>query len=150
MNVFLDTEFTDLLEPQLISLGLVADSGLSCYVELLGWQRGQCSDFVREVVIPLLDAPRRVSVHGASAEILRFFKDLGPFDLMCDSATDLQLLGELLYDGAHPTPPNLNGCFVVTLPVQAEMMRERAYEQGLRRHHALDDALALREGWRYV
>ena len=55
-----------------------------------------------------------------------------------------------LYDGAHPTPPNLNGCFVVTLPVQAEMMRERAYEQGLRRHHALDDALALREGWRYV
>lgn len=34
LNVFIDTEFTDLLDPQLISIGLVAESGEEFYAEL--------------------------------------------------------------------------------------------------------------------
>jgi hypothetical protein len=33
-NVFIDTEFTDFLDPQLISIGLVAQSGEEFYAEL--------------------------------------------------------------------------------------------------------------------
>lgn len=33
-NVFIDTEFTDFLDPQLISIGLVAESGEEFYAEL--------------------------------------------------------------------------------------------------------------------
>jgi len=34
LKVFIDTEFTDFLDPQLISIGLVAQSGEKFYAEL--------------------------------------------------------------------------------------------------------------------
>ena len=55
--VFLDTEFTDLQNPKLLSIGLVALNGAEHYVELdltseVGKTRvKQSSDFVREVML---------------------------------------------------------------------------------------------------
>ena len=54
MLVFLDTEFTDFLDPMLISIGMVADSGEEFYAEV-PYPDIACSAFVREVVIPLLN-----------------------------------------------------------------------------------------------
>lgn len=52
-KIFLDTEFTDFIRPHLISIGMVADSGEEFYAEI-PYPDSECSDFVRETVIPLL------------------------------------------------------------------------------------------------
>ena len=53
MNVFLDTEFTDFLDPHLISLGMASEYGEDFYAEV-PYPDCACSTFVREVVVPLL------------------------------------------------------------------------------------------------
>ena len=56
MRIFLDTEFTDFNESEcdLISIGLVADDGREFYAELTDYRQEVCTDFVREIVFPLL------------------------------------------------------------------------------------------------
>lgn len=56
MRLFLDCEFTELsAAAKLISLALVAEDGREFYVELLDtWQEEDCSDFVKEIVLPQL------------------------------------------------------------------------------------------------
>lgn len=54
MLVFTDTEFTTFVDPQLISIGMVADSGEEFYAEV-PFPHAACSIFVRETVIPLLN-----------------------------------------------------------------------------------------------
>jgi hypothetical protein len=54
MNIFLDTEFTDMVrDKELISIGLVADSGEEFYAEL-PVDQSRCSDFVLANVLPHL------------------------------------------------------------------------------------------------
>lgn len=53
MLVFLDTEFTDFNEPQLISLGMVTQALEEFYVEV-PFPLHKCSSFVVETVVPLL------------------------------------------------------------------------------------------------
>ena len=55
-RLFLDCEFTQLSSAaKLISLALVAEDGREFYVELQDtWQAGDCSDFVKEIVLPQL------------------------------------------------------------------------------------------------
>jgi len=48
MLVFLDTEFTDFVRPDLISIALVAEDGREFYAERTDYHRDACSDFVRE------------------------------------------------------------------------------------------------------
>ena len=54
MLVFLDTEFTDFVRPDLISLALVSEDGREFYAERTDYRKDECSDFVRETVLPLL------------------------------------------------------------------------------------------------
>lgn len=56
MRLFLDCEFSQLsAAAKLISLALVAEDGREFYVELLeAWQEEDCSDFVKEIVLPQL------------------------------------------------------------------------------------------------
>ena len=54
MLVFLDTEFTDFVRPDLISIALVAENGREFYAERTDYRENDCSDFVRETVLPLL------------------------------------------------------------------------------------------------
>lgn len=52
-KVFLDTEFTDFTHPHLISIGMVAGYGEEFYAKI-PYPHSECSDFVRETVVPLL------------------------------------------------------------------------------------------------
>lgn len=54
MQIYTDTEFTDFIDPMLISIGMVADSGEEFYAEV-PFSDAACSAFVREAVIPLLN-----------------------------------------------------------------------------------------------
>lgn len=56
MRLFLDCEFTQLSkQAKLISLALVSEDGREFYVELLNaWREEDCSDFVKDIVLPQL------------------------------------------------------------------------------------------------
>lgn len=57
-HVFLDCEFTNFDQPKLISIALVTEDGKhSFYAELTDtYKYADCSEFVIENVLPLLDA----------------------------------------------------------------------------------------------
>lgn len=147
MLVFLDTEFTDFMRPDLISIGLVAEDGREFYGERNDYQQEDCSDFVREEVLPLLrrfpDA--RFSEVKLSFRVREWLTSLGPFTLACDSLYDRDLLINLLEE----MPPNLEGWlnlndYMSTPYRQAE---SAFHSQGWPWHHALYDAQAMRAGW---
>ncbi|WP_260436610.1 3'-5' exoribonuclease [Burkholderia sp. Bp9004] len=57
MRVFIDTEFTNLRDRELISLALVAENGAEFYGECSDFDPSRCSEFVRETVLPQLGRP---------------------------------------------------------------------------------------------
>ncbi len=75
INVFFDTEFTEFRslgsEPKLISIGCVSDDGQSFYAELMDtYQKSDCSQFVQEVVLPLLNGGEAQMLEGQLAHRL--------------------------------------------------------------------------------
>lgn len=159
-TVFLDTEFTSLTEPYLVSAALVDTCGRELYVEALGVTPAICSPFVCDHVLPLLDGPalppveiaRRFSAYleryTASGAFLSESPDGGPqVVFFCDAPRyDIELIKPFL-------PANLR--WVMEVPsfsseaqeTAFRTEREAAFSGGLRRHHALDDARALRLAW---
>jgi hypothetical protein len=148
-KVFVDTEFTDLWSPELISIGLAAEGGESLYIEIApdpagatGWAPSACSRFVQQVVIPMLEGGRvACSRSEASGRILAWLESIpGGIELVSDSAVDFHLLHELWEPGM---PSNL--CAEHVERATRESKRQcQSTREGLRRHHALDDAIALR------
>lgn len=54
--IFLDTEFTNFVDCDLISLGAISEDGQhEFYVEITDYETSWCSDFVKGAIIPLLD-----------------------------------------------------------------------------------------------
>lgn len=103
MRVFLDCEFTKLsAAAKLISLALVAEDGREFYVELLdAWKEEDCSDFVKEIVLPQLWGGSYVRpIIEARSALLEF---LSSFDEVLVIVTDApqydgELFTELAYD----------------------------------------------------
>lgn len=147
MLVFLDTEFTDFVQMDLISVGLVTEDGREFYGERNDYQQEDCSDFVREAVLPLLlrfpDA--RFSEVKLSFRLREWLASLGPFTLACDSLYDRDLLIDLLVD----MPTNFEGWLNLNdYMSEAYRQAEAAFhDQGRPWHHALYDAQAMLAGW---
>lgn len=162
MLVFLDTEFTDFLDIRLISVGLAAEDGRTCYVELAQdyWLEA-ANAYVRANVVPLLDQSRQGREGerpAALAEKLRaWLAGLGEVQLATDSpGHDFDLLVELFTETGTAWPGN-----VAKTPLQVDCylrgedmahIAMRAYqdfftESGMTQHQALADALALRAMW---
>ncbi|MEW6310568.1 MAG: hypothetical protein AB1532_06505 [Pseudomonadota bacterium] len=106
-RVYLDTEFTSLnrYTCKLISLALVVPGGPEFYVELTdAWEEGDCSDFVREIVLPQLD----LVAYGRTTEqarigLLDFLQELGPVEIISDAPDwDWPLLVWLAGPGGLP------------------------------------------------
>jgi diamine N-acetyltransferase len=139
--VFVDSEFTNLSDPRLISVGAVATDATSFYCELNDWPREHCSDFVESTVLPLLDGD--AVPHPMAAEA--FTQWIGekirraPTTIVSDSGFDRWALADLL--GREDLPA---GTQWQRVPIAYEALDEVAVSLGLRRHHALDDARALR------
>ena len=104
MLLFLDTEFTDFVDCDCISIGLVDENGREFYAELTDYRQEACSDFVREVVKPLLKQhPTRVE--GTKWEVAKALRewlmvyDTGEIDCatVCfDYSTDWYLMADIL------------------------------------------------------
>lgn len=151
INAFLDTEFTDFLNPALISVGLVAEDWRQLYLEL-PYQHADCSDYVREVVLPLLDqdpeaicAPDQVA--GRVNAWLEWIRPRQGEVVICfDYSPDWELLAAAMnYQiPAWITPRHLRSEEVNELLVD-DYWRRNPEE---REHHALHDAKALRYAFR--
>lgn len=141
VRAYLDTEFTS-LNPyiyKLISLALVVPAGPEFYVELTdGWEERDCSDFVKEIVLPQLN----LEVHGldtaqARMGLLDFLEGLGSVEIICDAPTwDWPLL--LWLAGPGGLPGN-----VTAGRIRSDL--EFSYDGAEPPHHALEDARLLAE-----
>ena len=148
-HVYVDSEFTRLEQPQLLSIGAVADDGAEFYAEIAdtlspasgGPLAGRCSPFVHNVVLPLLEniAQPRATVAAAFAEWLAQRAQGAPVTLVTDSGFDRWAVADLLQQ--EDLPP---GVHWLRVPIAYETLDEVAGALELRRHHALDDARALR------
>ena len=167
--VFLDTELTDLLDPRLLSVGMVTWEGREHYVELdpacpaSATTFAKASDFVRTCGV--LDQWNRLTGAAASAPVMgRRTADwlLGiaahfdePLLIAFDHADDYALVEECIRDSGlwgrvrevvRPRSVNeVNGIFECNLA--AEYAYEALRRRDLARHHALADAHALRAAY---
>jgi len=95
MHVFFDTKLTGLTsDPRLLSIGLVADTGATLYLEFTdGWHESACSAWVRQHILPTLGQGERLTRRAAGQRIfdwlLRFD---APLVLLADSDYDTVLL----------------------------------------------------------
>jgi hypothetical protein len=151
MRVFVDTEFTDFSDPRLISFGLVSERGDEFYAELSdGWQVQQCSRFVVDAVLPLLERQTActLSQKDAGRKLADWLMALDQkVSLISDAAVDGQLINALLRACATP-PGSVFHTQLLTWPGSAMACHfERLLTQSLAgnsmRHHALVDARAL-------
>lgn len=171
--VFIDTEFTDLMDPQLLSAGMVSLDGHELYVELdldseTGRQRlRSASQFVRYEGV--LDQWGAVPGAACSAEEMglrcgqwlmevsdRAARKAGPsVEIAFDYTTDYELLEFAIRDAGlwsrvrqFVRPVNVG---VLVRTIEGELGAESCFKdmarRGLRRHHALADAHALRASY---
>lgn len=168
-RVFLDTEFSSLRwgESRLISLALVAESGdREFYLEMPAhtW-RWRPSAFVVETVEPLLWGGSFEATDAADfcCRVRAFLAGFEVCEIVTDAPTwDMEHLRLALDVDGAPWPANVKAEAVVfqvsespsrvTLENEREIAAQDAYlaffrEPGVFRHHALQDARALRAAW---
>lgn len=168
-NIFFDTEFTRPFTPHdeskeyphphpktLISLGFISDCGKVFYAENANCKKEECSQFVIDSVLPLLDGGSKRVPYGRLAHHLRAY--IESFDdevvLLSDAPTYDFAYVEIIFN-IYGWPENLNR-EPKTLFFDSTIKQTR-FKNGvknafkslkLRQHHALDDAVANREGYR--
>lgn len=150
--IFLDTEYTDPIRIDLISIGMVAEDGSAeFYAERNDYRAEDCNAFVQAAVLPLLDAPASHMLTRAQlAERLRAWFATLPNKVIigCDDRTDYELLHDAL-DGN--LPDNIVGIVDVRPMIDTTAFHQAACryhaEPGHPWHHALHDARAHRAGW---
>lgn len=110
LKVFIDTEFTDFKDCDLISLGMVAETGQEFYLENAEYEKKWASQFVRQHVLPLCNFQKSgVKRLTLAARAWEWLEEL-PCDnvqIMIDYKGDWELLIELLSE-PHPklkSPP---------------------------------------------
>ena len=174
LNVFLDTEFTNFLDTDLISIGMVAQTGEEFYAEV-PYPDAACSPFVREVVVPLLDRKPLsfCSKPELGRRILSWLNIVRPRSdsdvcICYDYETDWCLFADAFDEQIfRPMSDHFQGripcCVPSHMPSRMPRWIQRAnvnrninalmqwdfYKQRqLSEHHALNDAGALRHAYR--
>lgn len=171
MITFLDTEFTDFLNPELLSLGLVTIDGRELYVELdlsteAGKARAKASgNFVRGGVLDLWGlvpgaAGTELEIGRLTGEwLLGLAEESGTrIEVAFDYGVDYELMEYAIRDSGLwdrvrevVSPVNVG---VRTGTIDGELAAEECYRElgkrGLRWHHSLADALPLRAAYMAV
>ncbi len=149
MRVFLDTEFSNFRNPQLISIGLAAENGQEWYGVLEdGWTEGQCSDFVLDVVVPLLSCTAPISRAVAGSMVSSWLSSLAQeIEVVFDTETDWRLLTQLTQH-SRPLGVTITGKVLTwagsAMARRYEDVLEQILGENPERHHALIDAKAMR------
>ncbi|NAT15247.1 3'-5' exoribonuclease [Pseudomonas syringae] len=138
MRLYLDCEFTELsAAAKLISLALVGPDGREFYVEVIDtWREDDCSDFVKQIVLPQLwGSEYAMPLTEARSALLRF---LATYDEELEVVTDApiydwELFCELAYHDRR-WPKNVRN-----FPTDATTLTATNDGEELP-HHALLDA----------
>jgi hypothetical protein len=155
MLVFLDTEFTNFVHADLISLALVSEDGREFYAERTDYHRDACSAFVRENVVPILGrVPGAACSHAELTLRLRDWFDAlpEPATIIYDFEGDWLLLVKAVLGRQQTMPSDNFGQPLrlenasITHPI-FERAQNRIYTQDWPPHHALADARALMAGY---
>lgn len=154
MRIFFDTEFTTLqadANVYLISAGFVAEDGQrEFYAEITDFPREACSQFVREVVLPLLDAPteQRFTEAMFGMHLVEWLNEFDePVDLFCDSSHDWNLVADAIREARSGLRHPLKAFVAQSDSPDALDAEYRFWQQPEnkgRQHHALFDARCLR------
>ena len=153
LTVFLDCEFTDFINIDLVSIALVCEDGNEFYAERSDFRREECSDFVRMAVLPLLGQISGVTMtrEELCTKLRAWLSELPDIVIACDSVHDRDLFCDAI--DYQPTP-NVVGW--IGLNGFSDTAAESFYnastgyhdEPGHPWHHALHDARAHLAGWR--
>jgi len=149
MRLFLDTEFTDFIDCELLSIGIVSEDGREFYGERNDVDLTRCSDFARVAVLPQLGhasdfVGSEDELSAALKKWLEQFKPLAPVLVSVDYPMDWELFTYLVRDADLLTMPSwIKGQSI------RDAMDPRDVEQywtlhGRSAHHALHDARANR------
>ena len=162
MKVFIDAELTSLKAPDLLSIGLVADDGRECYVELAAGRR-HVNAFVLERVVPQLGLMpvRAATRQELGRRVGEWLLALGQpsIDVVYDYHADFEWLEDALRSAGLRA--RLSG---VLVPHKVGYLARQAHSDEamdsswtasshancIARHHALTDARALRAGYEAV
>ncbi len=161
IRVFFDTEFTDLAaDAKLISIGMVDETGeRSFYAELTDtYHPDDVSEFTASEVLPHLEGGlAQMTKDELRKRLTAWLEAFGePVQLATDSlAWDWPWLHQIFRvltvapawpSNLLPAPLLLTMNYLIDFD-KFEPAVEQAFADGLRRHHALDDAKANRLGW---
>lgn len=139
---FVDTEFTDFIDCQLISIGIVGQDGREFYAEVSDYSDAACNTFVRAAVLPQLGqfSGRSMPFTQLREELLAWLSAVSPKaqPVMCfDFRGDYELVFDLL-DGQIPDAWE---CQLIAGQVDTGQ-QEAYFRKHGGRHHALYDARA--------
>lgn len=156
MLIFLDTEFTDFVDCDLISIGLVDELGREFYAELIDYRLEACSDFVHEVVRPLLKQHNN-RVEGTQWEVAKALNEwLEPYRqtgarICYDYVLDWYLMAELLRMLPEEDQPDFLKEALIWGDLDPQAMDyywAEADALGHKQHHALYDARGNRYAYK--
>lgn len=146
MILFIDTEFSDFINTELLSIGLVDQLDRTFYAEV-PFEFKECSNFVREAVIPQLGKipGAQCTLEELKVRLLEWLSaykdDEDPLAVCFDYSGDWTLFCGVL-DNEVPgwiRGVNVNGD--INHPREELFWRDHPE---LKRHHALHDAMALK------
>jgi hypothetical protein len=166
--LFIDCEFTDFKHMDLISIGAVTEDGdHEFYVEITDHIADYRSDFVNQVVMPLLDYSKYGKSYDWACLGLKDWIDSLPYPeitVVCDYVGDWHLMSDMLQrqrPEKNIHAQMLNASFMQMLHhrgIHTSELISKAYgamvnaqpeyfTQDPRQHHALVDARAFRHAW---
>lgn len=155
MNLFLDTEWANNESLELVSLGILSEDERHRFYAERNPLPDDASEFVQRTVYPLLErGDAAISDIEFTRSLRRFLDGIDDPVVLHDSRTDRKLLYQALggfgRPGDYGLMPRLR-----TVQIQFDDIRpgiERYFcarpEANARRHHAMDDAEALRFAFR--
>lgn len=145
--LFLDTEFTDFKDIDLISIGIVSQDLHEFYAENAEYDYSKCNDFVKSEVVTKLQGGEYKMLYGLLKEKLQLWlsdllEEYATVLFVFDYSGDWFLLGELLID--YPHREKVKGQQdELEAGIELYFMHDRSNE-----HHALHDAKALFNGFK--
>jgi len=149
LKIFLDTEFTDFIHPSLISIGMVAETGEEFYAEI-PYPDAECSAFVREAVIPLLEKSPNdsCSKEALSGRLVEWLTAMNVQHGVLEICFDFQTDWDLFIDALDYRVPTWCGQKNVNQHINELLCYEYHKKNDLPEHHALYDARANRFAYR--
>ena len=142
MLIFIDTEFTDFVNTELISIGLVTDDGQHEFYAELNVDINRCSEFVVEEVLPQLGKVPAFSIDETRTHLLFWLHQFESYEdvkICFDFEGDLKLFQQII--GKMPSWLSSQNIYN---DIDESRIQYFLKSQGLEEHHALNDAKANR------